>query len=125
MPAAVGGDTQRIGALLGAGTPVDAREDGAGDTPLMMATLADPVDAALASVAFLLGHGANVNGANRGGDTVLIRAAGRSGPAAGRLVAALLAAGADRSLKNAQGQDALAVARQRRNAEVVELLRGH
>lgn len=104
--AATAGDAEQINTALGAGTPVDSRDE-FGQTPLMYALSGG---AGPAMIRFLLDEGANLNVVADSQWTPLMYAARDTGNPEVMLL--LLNAGADPTLRNDEGDSALVYARQ-------------
>jgi ankyrin repeat protein len=77
---------------------------------------------AVEAIRFLLELGFDINGTNDAGDTALHAAV--SGRASEKIVAVLVARGADPELKNKRGQSPLSLATSRGNDALARLLRG-
>lgn len=106
--------------LLEAGADVDAAT-GEGLTALMFAARRCNAPA----VRVLLESGATLDLQDGAGMTALMHAAnGDDWALRTEVVSSLLAAGADRNLRDHEGRTALSIARKRKNEEVTELLRG-
>jgi ankyrin repeat protein len=144
MMAVRSGRADNVRVLLGTGIAVDAKDEN-GSTALMQAVANEEPEV----TKLLLEKGADVNNKDEDGTTALALAAGQGKPAtmkilidAGAAVDArdddgstplmkvvdtenaltLLKAGADLSIKNNQGQTALAIARHYEREEIVKLL---
>lgn len=118
IDAAAAGDIQRMKSLSALGAEVNGREDGT--TPLFRAARAGQEE----SVRFLLGMGANINDVSSlnsfHGRTALMAAAYEG---YGDVVKILLAAGADRSLRDSVNDSAEDDARNRGYDGVAKLIR--
>ena len=118
--AARDGDLPGVTAALDDGADVDAldqRRSRSGRRALNWAALADHADV----IAVLLQHGAQVDGVNTTGFTALHHAAEAGALQAAR---ALLAAGASRTLKTADGERPIDVARRKGHADIAALIDG-
>lgn len=114
------GDLPAVRQFLADGDDPNVVSSDGNNTTALMYALTHGGDSSYEIVRSLIDAGANVNvRTNPRGDTALIRACVYRSPRAAQL---LLDHGADINAKNNQGADALSIAQQQGNAQVIELI---
>ena len=105
----------KVQQLLASGADVNARDEGAEQTPLMWAAQMRDV----ASVQILLAHGAAIDARDDFGKTALMFATERDDA---EIIKLLLRKGADISVRSAKSGTAAEIARERGHASIIKLL---